>query len=123
MSVWIELIKGKYTLQLATTGRKTGLKRSTTTWFGILDGNLYVSSGRGERSDRVRNIARHARVEVTIAGATKQGNAKIIRDPQIKQRLRKLYWRKYHILMLFSELGKMLAGIRPNESIPILIEL
>jgi deazaflavin-dependent oxidoreductase (nitroreductase family) len=123
MTAWIESIKGKYTLQLATTGRKTGLKRSTTIWFGVLDGNLYVSSGRGERSDWAKNIAKNGRVEVTIAGATKQGIAKIIRDPQIKQRLRKLYWRKYHIIMAFAELGKLLVGIRPNESIPILIEL
>lgn len=123
MASWTESIMGKYTLQLATRGRRTGLKRSTTIWFGVLDGNFYVSSGRGEQSDWAKNIAKKARVEVTIAGVTKQGNAKIIRDPQIKQRLRKLYWRKYHILMLFAELGKMLIGIRPNESIPILIKL
>lgn len=123
MPAWIESIKGKYTLQLATTGRKTGLKRSTTIWFGVLDGNLYVSSGRGEHSDWVKNIAKNARVEVTIARVTKQGNAKIIRSVQIKPSLRKLYWRKYHILMVFAELGKMLVGIRPNESIPILIEV
>jgi len=113
----------KYTLQLATTGRKTGLKRVTTIWFGILDGRLYVSSGRGEGSDWVKNIKKHPRVEITIGGVTKQGIANIVQDSNIKQRLRALYWKKYHVLMAFAELSKILMRIPLNASIPVLIEL
>src|SRR5208282_2171906 len=107
----IESVKGTYTLKLTTTGRKTGLKRVTTIWFGILDGRLYVSSGRGERSDWVRNIKNNSRVEVNIGEATVQGTATIIHDSQIKTRIRKLYWKKYHVLMAFVEFGKILMRI------------
>jgi len=122
MQPWIESVKGKYTLKLTITGRKTGLKRVTTIWFGILDGRLYVSSGRGERSDWVRNIKNNPRVEVNIGEATAQGTATIIHDSQIKKRLRKLYWKKYHVLMAFAEFGKILMRIPLDASTPILVD-
>jgi deazaflavin-dependent oxidoreductase (nitroreductase family) len=123
MQGWIESVMEKYTLQLATTGRKTGLKRVTTIWFGILDGGLYVSSGRGEGSDWVKNINKDPRVEITIGEVTKQGIAKIIQDSHIKQRLRDLYWKKYHILMAVAEFSKILMRIPLDASIPVLIEI
>ena len=110
-------------MKLTTTGRKTGLKRVTAIWFGVLDGNLYVSSGRGERSDWVKNIKKDARVEVTIAGVSKQGIATLVRDPNVRQHLLELYWRKYHVLMAFAEFGKILMRISRSASIPLLIEL
>jgi len=91
MQNWIESVTDKYTLKLGTTGRKTGIKRVTTVWFGILDGRLYVSSGRGECSDWVKNLKKSPRVEITVGGVTEQGIAKIVRDPHIRQRLRELY--------------------------------
>ena len=123
MQNWIESVTDKYTLKLVTTGRKTSIRRVTTIWFGILDGRLYVSSGRGERSDWVKNLKKSSGVEVTIGGVTEQGIAKIVQDPHIKQRLRDLYWKKYHILMALAEFSKMLMRIPLNSSIPVLIEL
>jgi deazaflavin-dependent oxidoreductase (nitroreductase family) len=113
----------KYTLQLATTGRKTGLKRVTTIWFGVLDGRLYVSSGRGEKSDWVKNIKKDPRVEITLGGVTKHGTAKIVQDSQIKRRLRDLYWKKYHLIMAFAEFSKILMRIPLNASIPVRVEI
>jgi deazaflavin-dependent oxidoreductase (nitroreductase family) len=118
----IELVKDKRTLKLTTTGRQTGLKRVTTIWFGILDGRLYVSSGRGERSDWVRNIKNNARVEITIGEVTWQGTAPIVQDSNIKQRLRSLYWKKYNLLMVFAEIGKILMRIPLKTSTPVLVE-
>ena len=123
MQNWIESVTDKYTLKLGTTGRKTGIKRVTTVWFGILDGRLYVSSGRGECSDWVKNLKKSPRVEITVGGVTEQGIAKIVQDPHIKQRLRDLYWKKYHILMALAEFTKILTHIPLNDSIPVLIEL
>ncbi|MGO9644600.1 MAG: nitroreductase/quinone reductase family protein [Candidatus Bathyarchaeia archaeon] len=118
----IESVKDTYTLKLTTIGRKTGLKRVTKIWFGILDGRLYVSSGRGARSDWVRNIKNNARVDVTIGEVRGQGIATIVQDPNIKQRLRKLYWKKYHVLMVFAEVGKILMRIPLSASTPVLVD-
>jgi len=123
MQNWIESVTDKYTLKLGTTGRKTGIKRVTTVWFGILDGRLYVSSGRGECSDWVKNLKKSPRVEIAIGGVTEQGIAKIVQDPHFKQRLRGLYWKKYHILMALAEFSKILMRIPLKDSIPVLIEL
>lgn len=123
MEPWLESISGFHTLRLATIGRRTGLRRVTTIWFGVLEDQLYVSSGRGEASDWIKNIMKEPRVEVTIGSVTKNGIAKLILDPEIKQRLRKLYWRKYHVLMAFVEFGKTLMRISRKASIPVLIDL
>ena len=123
MQNWIESVTDKYTLKLVTTGRKTSIKRVTTIWFGILDGRLYVSSGRGECSDWVKNLKKSRRVKITIGDVTEQGIARIVQDPRIKQRLRELYWKKYHILMALAEFSKILTRIPLNVSIPVLIEL
>ena len=123
MEGWIESVTDKNTLRLATTGRKTGLKRVTTIWFGVLDGRLYVSSGRGEGSDWVKNIKRDPHVEITIGGVTKPGIAKIGQDSHIKQRLRDLYWKKYHVFMVFAEVAKVMMRIPLDASIPVLIEI
>jgi len=123
MERWIEPIKDKYTLKLVTTGRKSGLKRVTTIWFGILDGKLYVSSGRGEKSDWVKNIMKSSHVEIIVGEITMQGIAKIAPNSNIKHRLRRLYWRKYNVLMAFAELSKILMRISLKDSLPVLIEI
>lgn len=91
MERWIEPVKDKYTLKLTTTGRKSGIKRVTTIWFGILDGRLYVSSGRGEKSDWIKNIKKSPNVEISIGGVTTQGIASIVPDSNITHRLRHFY--------------------------------
>jgi len=122
MQRWLDPVKDKLTLKLATRGRRTGRKHVTTIWFGILDKNLYVSSGRGEKSDWVKNIKKSPCVEVTIGGVTMNGIASIAADSDIKDRLRLLYWRKYNVLMLCAELSKFLMRIPLDGSVPVVIE-
>ena len=122
MQPWLESAKNKLTLKLVTTGRRTGRKYKVKIWFGILDEKLYVSSGRGEKSDWVKNIRKSPRVEITVGGVNLHGISSIAAGSDVKKRLRLLYWRKYSILMVFAELSKFLMRIPLDGAVPVLIE-
>ena len=122
MQPWLESAKNKLTLKLVTTGRRTGRKYKVKIWFAILDARLYVLSGRGEKSDWVKNIKKSPRVEITVGGVTLHGIASIAAGSDVKKRLRLLYWRKYNVLMVCAELSKLLMRIPLDGSVPVLIE-
>jgi len=122
MQPWLESAKNKLTLKLVTTGRRTGRKYKVKIWFAILDARLYVLSGRGEKSDWVKNIRKSPRVEITVGGVNLHGISSIAAGSDVKKRLRLLYWRKYSILMVFAELSKFLMRIPLDGAVPVLIE-
>jgi deazaflavin-dependent oxidoreductase (nitroreductase family) len=72
---------GKIILLLTTTGRKSGLKRITPLQYEEIDGNYYLGSARGTKSDWYRNIKTDGRVEVTVKNITFQGIAETVTDP------------------------------------------
>ena len=57
---------GRVVLLLTTTGRKSGLARTTPLQYEDLEGLIYVISARGEQADWVRNLRAdpHARVQI-----------------------------------------------------------
>ena len=61
-------IFSKVFLVLTTTGRQSGQPRHTMLEFSLLDGNYYIGSGWGPRTDLMRNIERDPRVTVQVQG-------------------------------------------------------
>lgn len=72
---------------LTTKGRKSGLPREVLLPCERFDGCVLVISTYGWRSNWIRNIQRHAEVQVTCAGRTADGRAEIIEDVGRKQAL------------------------------------
>ncbi len=72
---------GKIILLLTTTGRKSGLKRITPLQYEEIDGNYYLGSARGTKSDWYRNILSDRRVEVRVKGLSFPGIAEPVSDP------------------------------------------
>jgi len=68
-------------LLLTTTGRKSGLPRTTPLQYEEIDGVYYVGSGRGPQSDWYRNILANPRVEVQVKERCFQGIAEAVNDP------------------------------------------
>ena len=65
-----ELMRRRCVLLLTTTGRKSGLPRTTGISFMPLDGRFIVFSGYGVRSDWYQNLLAHP--EVTIRVGTRR---------------------------------------------------
>lgn len=74
-------IIGRIILLLTTTGRKSGLKRTTPLQYEEIDGKYVLGSARGTKSDWYRNIEADNRVEVRVKNRRFHGAAETISDP------------------------------------------
>jgi deazaflavin-dependent oxidoreductase (nitroreductase family) len=74
-------IVGKIILLLTTTGRKSGQKRITPLQYEEIDGNFFLGSARGTKSDWYRNIEADGRVEVRVKNRRFRGVAETVTDP------------------------------------------
>jgi len=74
-------IVGKIILLLTTTGRKSGQKRITPLQYEEIDGNYFLGSARGTKSDWYRNIKADGRVEVRVKNRRFRGVAETVTDP------------------------------------------
>lgn len=72
---------GRFILLLTTTGRKSGLKRVTPLQYEQINGDYYLGSARGMKSDWVRNILSNPHVEIRVGSSYFHGAAEIITDP------------------------------------------
>ena len=71
---------GKMILLLTTTGRISGLPRTTPLQYEKMKGNYYLGSANGENSDWVRNLLIDPRVKLRVGKAEFAGTAEVIRD-------------------------------------------
>jgi len=74
---------------LETTGRKTGLKRTTPVGDGLEGSTFWIVAEHGHRAAYVRNIEADPRVRVRVRGRWRSGTARVLPDddPRERQRL------------------------------------
>ncbi len=81
---------------LTTTGRVTGKPHEIEIWFGVLDDQLYLLSGGGEKSDWVKNLQKSPEVKVRIAKHHFKGHAQAQNNVPKDAPVRKLMAHKYN---------------------------
>lgn len=72
---------GRLVLLLTTTGRKTGLPRTTPLQYEMVDGVIYVASARGQAADWFRNVVANPCVTVQIEDEQFAALAEPVTDP------------------------------------------
>ncbi|ORW96212.1 nitroreductase [Mycobacterium sp. IEC1808] len=75
---------------LETTGRNTGRPRRTPVGGRLANGQFWMVSEFGERSQYVRNIKANPQVRVRVRGRWYSGTAVLMYDDDAKARLRTL---------------------------------
>lgn len=84
------------TIELTTTGRKSGQPRTVTIWFAVDErGRLYVQSGQDGRTDWYRNLRRTPAVTMRIGELAMRGVATPIDDGAEAARVHELFRQKY----------------------------
>jgi nitroimidazol reductase NimA-like FMN-containing flavoprotein (pyridoxamine 5'-phosphate oxidase superfamily) len=73
----------------------TGHRHRIEIWFAIGQHTLYMLSGGGERSDRVKNLRREPAVTVEIGARKFDGRARVVTDPSEDEHARALVHDKY----------------------------
>jgi deazaflavin-dependent oxidoreductase (nitroreductase family) len=91
----IGALASERTLELTTTGRRSGLPRTVTVWFVEDRGVLYVQSGRRGRTDWYRNLRANPRVAVRIGTLRAEGRAEPVDDPGETARVHDKFLAKY----------------------------
>jgi deazaflavin-dependent oxidoreductase (nitroreductase family) len=80
---------------LTTRGRRTGRPHTVEIWFAISDGVLYLMSGRGDRSDWVRNAQASPDVRVRLGEHIWAGTARMVSNPEEDGVVRRFLASKY----------------------------
>ena len=89
---------------MTAPGRKSGKPRSVTIWF-VCEGS---SIGLGTRDDArawVKNALAAESVELEVGTCRLRGVVRVVDDPDVHQRLRKAFARKYLPARVLSWVG------------------
>lgn len=73
-------IVGRIILLLTTTGRKSGLPRTTPLQYEWIDGKYCLGAARGKSADWVRNIEANPKVQVRVKRLNFTGTARVSSD-------------------------------------------
>jgi deazaflavin-dependent oxidoreductase (nitroreductase family) len=94
------------TIELTTTGRRSGQPRRVTIWFVVdAQGRLFVQSGSGGRTDWYRNLLKTPAVAFRIGDLRGAATATPIADAAETARVHGLFHAKYLRARLLGWLG------------------
>ena len=79
-SIGLGPIVGRIILLLTTTGRKSGLARTTPLQYELIDGKYCLGAARGKSADWVRNIEANPKVLVRVKRLNFSGTARVSSD-------------------------------------------
>src|SRR4029078_1361353 len=99
----LEKVANESTVEITTTGRKSGKAHTKPIWFVYDQGHLYIQSGQEGKSDWYQNLKKNPQMTLKIGTVTFQGKAKFIDDQNETERIHGLFSAKY--------IGGRLAGM------------
>lgn len=80
---------------LETTGRRSGLRRTTPVGDGLEGDTFWIVAEHGRRAAYVRNLEADPRVRVRVRGRWRTGTARVLPDDDPRERQRVLGRRRF----------------------------
>lgn len=74
-------IVGRLLLLITTTGRKSGLPRTTALQYEEVGGAIYIASSKGTHADWFKNLVANPCVTVRVKSRQFAGRAELVADP------------------------------------------
>ena len=74
---------GRLVLLLTTTGRKSGLPRTTALQYEEVDGAIYLGSSKGTQADWFKNLVANPNVCIRVKSRQFSGKAQAVSDPAV----------------------------------------
>ncbi|MGH7818970.1 MAG: nitroreductase family deazaflavin-dependent oxidoreductase [Candidatus Binatia bacterium] len=109
-------VADEWSVDLTTTGRRSGKPRTATIWFVHDGGRIYVQSGKGGETDWYKNLLKRPDVKLRFEAVAFEGTATPIDDPREVQRIHDLFLSKYWTARISSWLG---GGIGTGKAVRI----
>src|SRR5215831_6181937 len=111
----LEKVANESTVELTTTGRKSGKAHTTSIWFVYDQGRLYLQSGKEGKSDWYQNLKKNPQLSLKIATLTFSGKAKFIIDTKEAERIHGLFSSKYFLARAAGVVGSSIGHGKPVE--------
>jgi deazaflavin-dependent oxidoreductase (nitroreductase family) len=114
-------IQDRSTIELTTTGRKSGNEHTKPIWFVVSDGKIVVQAGKDGKTDWYQNLLK------TPAGVAKQDGylfrvrAAPVNDAGRVDAIHRLFLQKYTSAWLLSFFGSSIGRGKPMELSPIAV--
>jgi deazaflavin-dependent oxidoreductase (nitroreductase family) len=115
----LERIKDDSTIELVTTGRKTGKEHVRPIWFVIDHGEVLVQAGKDGKTDWYLNLLKNPDAVVHIGDVRLRVRAKPATDTKRVEEIHRLFLRKYMTARLLSWFGSSIGRGKPVELQPI----
>lgn len=104
------------TVEITTTGRKSGKERTTPVWFVVTDGKMLLQSGQDGKTDWYQNLEKNPALTVRQGGYLFRARVtRKITDPDEVERVHRLFLDKYTSARLLSWVGSSIGRGRPVE--------
>jgi len=108
-------IASRSTVELTTTGRKSGQPHSRPIWFVISDGEVIVQAGKDGKTDWYQNLMKTPAVTLRQGEYTFRARAVPVKDPARVEAIHKLFLDKYTTAWLLSWFGSRIGRGMPVE--------
>ena len=102
-------VANESTLEITTTGRKSGKPRTKPIWFVYDQGALYIQSGKDGKTHWYRNLQKTPQIRVKIGQLTLTGKAQFVTDPAETERVHDLFRSKYSLARVAGFVGSSIG--------------
>ncbi len=92
---WLQRNADVECCDVTTTGRRTGRRHEIEIWFGVIDQTMYLISGNGPTADWFLNLRADPATTVRIDDERWRGSARVVDDPDERQRVGDIMGAKY----------------------------
>ena len=100
---------GRLVLLLTTTGRKSGLPRTTALQYEEVDGAIYLGSSKGKQADWFKNLVANPNVSIRVKSRQFSGTAEPVTDPVLIADFLELRLRRH---------PRMVSAMLKSEGLP-----
>jgi deazaflavin-dependent oxidoreductase (nitroreductase family) len=115
----LERIKDESTIELVTTGRKTGKQHVRPIWFVVDLGEILVQAGKDGKTDWYLNLLRNPDAVVHLGDVRLRVRAVPVLDAKRIADIHRLFLRKYMTARLLSWFGSSIGRGKPVELQPL----
>jgi hypothetical protein len=115
----LERIKDESTIELVTTGRKTGKQHVRPIWFVVNHGEILVQAGKDGKTDWYLNLGKNPDAVARAVDVRLRVRAVPVTDARRIEEIHRLFLRKYMTARVLSWFGSSIGRGKPVELQPI----
>jgi deazaflavin-dependent oxidoreductase (nitroreductase family) len=114
-------VKDRSTIELTTTGRKSGKEHTKPIWFVVSDGKIVVQAGKDGKTDWYQNLLKTPTGVARQDGYLFRVRAREVTDPARVEAIHRLFTDKYTSAWLLSLFGSSIGRGKPMELAPVAV--